>query len=57
MRQDKPFAFSHKLITGPGGIYCNCCNKFGCTVRKMKTESRRIIRRAQKQNIQKLINE
>jgi len=36
---------------GPGGWHCPCCNKYGCSPRKMKPKVRRTARRIMKQQL------
>lgn len=45
-----------KLVHGPGGMWCLCCNKYGCHPRNMKVPSRRLTRRVKKQEFQKEVS-
>lgn len=38
---------------GPGGIYCPCCNTWGCHPRNHKSLSRRRLRRIEKERFRK----
>ena len=42
------FGKSLKLDGGPGGWRCSCCNRYGCSPRKMKARARRLVRRVDK---------
>lgn len=37
--------------SGPGGINCPCCNAYNRAPRKMKANTRRALRRANKQEL------
>jgi hypothetical protein len=45
-----------KLVTGPGGIGCPCCNPYGVCPNKMKVPSRRLTRRVKKQEFRKEVS-
>lgn len=42
-----------KLADGAGGWHCPCCNKYRCSANKMKKRARRMVRRVERQNLNK----